>query len=62
MGLTSTVVLDQGFATGGSFGVSGTPSAILIDAEGRIASDPAVGAPAVLALANRTAVGTGVSE
>ena len=62
MGLTSTVVLDEGFATGRTFGVSGTPSAILVDAEGRIASDPAVGAPAVLALANRTAVGTGASE
>ncbi|MDQ3514290.1 MAG: TlpA family protein disulfide reductase, partial [Chloroflexota bacterium] len=57
MGLTSTVVLDQGFATGNAFGVSGTPSAVLIDAEGRIAFDPAVGAPAVLALANREAVG-----
>lgn len=52
MGLTSPMVLDQGFATGRSFGASGTPSAVLIDAEGKVASDVAVGAPNVLALAN----------
>lgn len=57
MGLRSTVVLDQGFVTGRAFGVSGTPSAVLVDAEGRIATEPAVGAPAVLALANKKAVG-----
>ena len=51
MGLRSPVVLDQGFATGRSFGVSGTPSAVLVDAEGMIASGIARGAPAVLALA-----------
>jgi len=51
MGLNSTVVLDQGFATGRAFGAGGTPSAVLVDAEGLIASEVAVGAPAVLALA-----------
>jgi peroxiredoxin/uncharacterized membrane protein YphA (DoxX/SURF4 family) len=51
MSLRSTVVLDQGFVTGRAFGVSGTPSAVLVDADGRIASEIAVGAPAVLALA-----------
>jgi peroxiredoxin len=57
MGLTSTVVLDQQFAVGRLFGASGTPSAVLVDAEGMIASEVAVGAPAVLELArgNRTA-------
>jgi peroxiredoxin len=50
MGLRSPIVLDEGFAAGRSFGASGTPSAVLIDAEGRIASEVAVGAPAVLAL------------
>jgi peroxiredoxin/uncharacterized membrane protein YphA (DoxX/SURF4 family) len=50
-GIRSTVVLDQTFATGRSFGVQGTPSAVLVDESGRIASDVAVGAPAVLALA-----------
>jgi peroxiredoxin len=53
MGLRSLVVLDQpGMSTGRMFGASGTPMAILIDAEGRIASELAAGAPAVLALAS----------
>jgi hypothetical protein len=51
MGLASTVVLDQQFAVGRAFGASGTPSAVLIDAEGKVASEVAVGAPAVLELA-----------
>jgi peroxiredoxin/uncharacterized membrane protein YphA (DoxX/SURF4 family) len=51
MGLSSTVVLDRGFSTGGALGASGTPSAVLIDAEGRVASEVALGAPAVLDLA-----------
>jgi peroxiredoxin/uncharacterized membrane protein YphA (DoxX/SURF4 family) len=50
-GLSSTVVLDQNFATGRAFGASGTPSAVLVDAEGKVASDIAVGAPAVMELA-----------
>jgi peroxiredoxin/uncharacterized membrane protein YphA (DoxX/SURF4 family) len=54
MGLQAPVVLDQGFTTGRTFGASGTPSAVLIDAEGKIASEVAVGAPAVLALAGGT--------
>ena len=51
MGLHSPVLLDQQFATGRAFGVSGTPSAVLVDEEGKIASEVAVGAPAVLGLA-----------
>jgi hypothetical protein len=56
MGLRSTVVLDQQFSVGRAFGAGGTPSAVLVDAEGRVASEVAVGAPAVLELAgvNRT--------
>lgn len=50
MGLASPVVLDQGFATGRAFGASGTPSAVVVDAEGKVASGIAVGAPAVLGL------------
>jgi peroxiredoxin/uncharacterized membrane protein YphA (DoxX/SURF4 family) len=50
MGLTSTVVLDQGFATGQAFGATGTPSAVLVDAAGRIGSPLAVGGPNVLGL------------
>ena len=51
MGLRSTVVLDQGFSVGSAFGASGTPSAVLVDAEGKVASEVAVGAPAVLGMA-----------
>jgi peroxiredoxin/uncharacterized membrane protein YphA (DoxX/SURF4 family) len=51
IGLTSTMLLDEGFATGRAFGASGTPSAVLVDKNGKIASDIGVGAPAVLALA-----------
>ena len=51
MGLRSPVVLDQGFTVAGTYGANGTPIGVLIDARGRIASDLAVGAPAVLTLA-----------
>jgi methylamine dehydrogenase accessory protein MauD len=51
MGLRSPVVLDQQFAIGHAFGASGTPSAVLVDERGKIASEVAVGAPAVLKLA-----------
>jgi protein-disulfide isomerase len=51
MGLISPVVLDQNFAIGREFGAGGTPSAVLVDAAGRVASEVAVGAPAVLELA-----------
>jgi peroxiredoxin len=53
MKLTSTVVLDQQFAVGRAFGASGTPSAVLVDAKGNVASEVAVGAPGVLELAGK---------
>lgn len=56
MGLRSTVVLDQSFSVGRAFGVGGTPSAVRVDAEGRISSQTAVGATAVLSLAGANAV------
>jgi peroxiredoxin len=49
--LRSRVLLDRHFALGRLFGVSGTPSALVIAADGTIASDVAVGEPEVLALA-----------
>lgn len=49
-GFDSRVVIDQGFKVGRSFGASGTPSAVLIDAEGNVASRVAVGAPGVFEL------------
>ncbi len=53
MELRSTVVLDESFTAGRAFGASGTPSAVLVSAEGKIASPLAVGASAVLALAQQ---------
>ena len=50
MGLQAPVLLDGSFATGNAFGATGTPSAVLVDEEGRVASGIAVGAPAVLEL------------
>jgi len=49
-GLSSPVVLDSSFSARAAFGVNGTPSAILVDSEGKIASEVAVGAYAVLKL------------
>jgi len=54
MGLRSPVLLDQGaMSLGSTFGANGTPMAVLVDAQGKIASEVAAGAPAVLALANQ---------
>lgn len=49
-GLASPVVLDPTFATGRALGARGTPSAILVDEDGRIASALVEGVPAVLDL------------
>jgi peroxiredoxin/uncharacterized membrane protein YphA (DoxX/SURF4 family) len=52
MGLRSPVVLEKGgMSVGSKFGAAGTPMAVLVDAQGKIASELAGGAPAVLALA-----------
>ena len=54
MGLRSTVVLDkEGMSVGSKFGAGGTPMAVLVDGEGKIASELAAGAPAVLQLAGQ---------
>ena len=50
LGLRSPVVLDQLFAVGSAFGASGTPSAVLVDTRGNVASEVVVGAPAVMGL------------
>jgi methylamine dehydrogenase accessory protein MauD len=51
MGLSSPVVLDHDYAVSDAFGAGGTPTAVLIDAKGRVASETVVGASAVLELA-----------
>jgi methylamine dehydrogenase accessory protein MauD len=50
MGLKAPVVLDHTYDVSDAFDAGGTPSAVLVDAEGRIASELAVGASAVLDL------------
>ena len=54
LGLTSTIVLDDGFAVGRQFGARGTPAAVLLHEDGRLASELATGAPAVLELLGMT--------
>jgi len=51
LGFRSRVLLDQNFAAGSAFGANGTPMAVLLDADGKIASHLAAGAPAVMSLA-----------
>jgi thiol-disulfide isomerase/thioredoxin len=50
MGLKCPILIDSGFTLGRAFGASGTPSAVLVDAEARIASKLAVGRDEILAL------------
>jgi thiol-disulfide isomerase/thioredoxin len=57
MGLRSLVLLDPAFATARAFGATGTPAAVLIGADGRAASELAVGGPALLALADQVISG-----
>ncbi len=51
LGFRSTVLLDPGFSVGPLYGVTGTPSGVLIDAAGRLAAPMVVGTEHVLALA-----------
>jgi peroxiredoxin/uncharacterized membrane protein YphA (DoxX/SURF4 family) len=51
MGLRAPVLLDQGFTVGRAFGATGTPSGVLVDAQGHMMSAVGAGAAAVLALA-----------
>jgi peroxiredoxin/uncharacterized membrane protein YphA (DoxX/SURF4 family) len=53
LGLAAPILLDGTFSAGAAFGARGTPSAILVDKQGRVSSELAVGATAVLALAER---------
>jgi peroxiredoxin/uncharacterized membrane protein YphA (DoxX/SURF4 family) len=50
LALDSTLVLDAGYKTAEKFGMFGTPSAVLVNEEGRIVSETAVGAPNIWAL------------
>ena len=52
LAFASAVLLDQRFSVGSLFGITGTPSALLIDAEGKLASSVVAGERAILALAS----------
>jgi peroxiredoxin/uncharacterized membrane protein YphA (DoxX/SURF4 family) len=49
--LRSPILIDSEFLAGRLFGATGTPSAALLDREGRVASDLVIGAQAVMTLA-----------
>jgi thiol-disulfide isomerase/thioredoxin/uncharacterized membrane protein YphA (DoxX/SURF4 family) len=53
-GLKSRMVIDDGFTLGRAFGANGTPSAIVLDEDGKVATSLAVGADAVLNLLDET--------
>ena len=47
------IIIDDGFKISTGLGVAGTPSAVLIDAKGRIVSETAIGAPNIWSLVRR---------
>jgi thiol-disulfide isomerase/thioredoxin/uncharacterized membrane protein YphA (DoxX/SURF4 family) len=50
IGLKSPIIIDEGYKTAEKFGMSGTPSAILINEHGKIISETAIGAANIWAL------------
>jgi len=50
MGLRSRVLLDDNFSAGSAFGANGTPMAVVVDRDGRIASPLAAGSTSVMKL------------
>jgi peroxiredoxin/uncharacterized membrane protein YphA (DoxX/SURF4 family) len=56
MNLRSPVLLDQGFEVAATFGAHGTPMAVMLGENGKIASEVVAGATQVLALAARELV------
>lgn len=55
LGFRSRVLLDQHFAAATLFGVGGTPGAVTIDEDGRVASDVGMGSTGVLGLVDSPA-------
>lgn len=51
--LDSPIVFDEGHKTSTGFGMFGTPSAVLVNKDGRIVSETAVGAPDIWALVGK---------
>ena len=51
--LSSPVILDEGYKTASAFGMFGTPSAVLVNEEGKIISETAVGAANIWSLVGK---------
>ena len=54
LGLAAPILLEKEYVTASKLGMNGTPSAVLIDENGRIASETGVGADMIWALLGRT--------
>jgi peroxiredoxin len=52
-GLSTPIVIDEGYKLSNNLGMFGVPSAVLIDEEGAIASETAVGGPMIWSLIGR---------
>jgi peroxiredoxin/uncharacterized membrane protein YphA (DoxX/SURF4 family) len=52
-GLSTPIVIDEGYKLSSNFGMFGVPSAVLIDEAGKIASETAVGGPMIWSLIGR---------
>lgn len=57
LGLTSPVILDEGHRVSEKFGMYGTPSAVLVNKDGKIVSETAVGADDIWALVGKKKTG-----
>ncbi|MEP6789601.1 MAG: hypothetical protein ABJB40_14275, partial [Acidobacteriota bacterium] len=51
--LRSPIVLDAGYKTAEKLGMFGTPSGLLVDENGRIVSETAIGAPDIWSLVGK---------
>ena len=58
----SKVLVEPSFGTGRLFGASGTPSAVMIDADGNVSSDLVVGGPAIMELLAKSQARAGVQS
>lgn len=62
MGLESTVLIDPSFQAGPTFAATGTPMGVLLDAEGKVASEVGAGAPGVFQLAGGAPAGSAAAS
>jgi protein-disulfide isomerase len=53
LAIKTPILIDKGYKTSAKLGISGTPSAVLIDEDARFASETAIGASNIWALIER---------